>query len=189
MSFRCGGFCCRNFFWEETLIKEHQLNEQIRDREVRVIGPDKAQLGIMSAYEANRLAAEMELDLVKISPTAVPPVCQIMDYGKFRYEQSKREKEAKAKQKVVELKEVWLSATIDVGDLNTKARSAIKFLSDGDRVRASIRLRGRQMAHQDISMRVMSDFYNIVKDYGVKEKEPVLEGRTIAMILSPVNKK
>lgn len=146
-------------------------------------------LGIMSSFDANRLAAEKGLDLVKISPAATPPVCKIMDYGKYRYEQQKKEKEARKNQKVVELKEVWLSATIDVGDLNRLANSAIKFLQNGDRVRASIRLKGRQRAYPDIAMGIIRDFLEIVKEYAQVEKPAKLEGRTIAMILAPLSAK
>lgn len=143
----------------------------------------------MSSFDALRLAEEKDLDLVLISPTAKPPVCKIMDYGKFKYETVKKEKENRKNQKIVELKEVWLSATIDIGDLNTKARTAQKFLEDGDRVRVSIRLRGRQMARPELSVQVMDDFYELVKDYGLMEKRPLLEGRTIAMTLNPIVKK
>lgn len=178
-----------NFFRRETTIKELQINEQIRDRELRVISANGDQLGILSAQEANRMAEEQGLDLVKISPTAVPPVCKIMDYGKFKYEQTKREKDAKKNQKIVELKEVWLSATIDVGDLNIKAKQAIKFVQNGDKVRVSIRLKGRQQAYPEIAMGIMHDFFEIVRPYAVKEKEPKLEGRTIAMNIAPIPQK
>ena len=182
-------FVVRNCFWkEETIIKDHQINDQIRDREVRVIGADGEQLGIMSASEANALADERNLDLVKISPQATPPVCKLMDYGKYRFEQSKREKEARKNQKVIELKEIWLSATIDSHDLEVKAKSAIKFVNSGDKVRLSIRLRGRQMAHADIGVKIMNEFAELVKEHAVIEKKPLLEGRTIAMIIAPIKK-
>ena len=171
-----------------TIKKEHQINAEIRDREVRVIGADGEQLGIMSAAEANALADDRNLDLVKISPQAVPPVCKLMDYGKYRFEQSKKEKEAKKNQKVIELKEIWLSATIDSHDLEVKAKSAIKFVGAGDKVRLSIRLRGRQMAHADIGVKIMNEFAELVKDHAVVEKKPLLEGRTIAMIIAPIKK-
>lgn len=129
------------------------------------------------------------MDLVLISPQATPPVAKVMDYGKFRYEQIKKAKEAKKTQKIVELKEVWLSATIDTNDMMTKAKSAIKFLQDGDRVRASIRLKGRQMARPEIGIKVMEDFFEIVKEYGNMEKKPNLEGRSISMIVVPLAKK
>ena len=140
---------------EDTTIKDMLINGQIRERSVRVLDQDGAQLGIMSSIEANELAQQKNLDLVLISPVAKPPVCKIMNYGKFKYETVKKEKENKKNQRVVELKEVWLSATIDVGDLNTKAKQAQKFITNGDRVRVSIRLRGRQMARPELAMKVM----------------------------------
>jgi translation initiation factor IF-3 len=146
-------------------------------------------LGVMSAYDAIRLAESSNLDLVKINPTAVPPVCKIMDYGKYKFEQSKKDKEARKNQKVVELKELYLSATIDTGDLRVKAKAAQGFLQAGDKVRASIRLKGRQQAHPEVAMKVMSDFFELIAPYGQKEKEPVLEGRTIAFIVTPLVKK
>lgn len=169
-----------------TIIKkEHQINEEIRDREVRLIGTDGEQLGIVSSREALRLAEENGLDLVKISPTAVPPVCKIMNYGKFIFEQTKRAKEAKKNQKVVEIKEIWLSMTIDVGDLNVKAKQTMKFLSAGNKVKVAIRMRGRQMAHSDIGVDVMKRFYEMVKEQCVMEKQPLTEGRNIWMMLAP----
>lgn len=146
-------------------------------------------LGVMSAYDANRLAESSNLDLVKINPSSVPPVCKIMDYGKYKFEQAKKDKEARKNQKIVELKEVWLSATIDTGDLKVKAKSAQGFLQEGDKVRASIRLKGRQQAHPEIAMKVMADFFELIAPYGAKEKEAALEGRTIALIITPLVKK
>ena len=174
---------------EDTTIKDMLINGQIRERSVRVLDQDGTQLGIMSSNEANDLAEQKNLDLVLISPTAKPPVCKIMNYGKFKYETVKREKENKKNQRVVELKEVWLSATIDVGDLNTKAKQANKFLTNGDRVRVSIRLRGRQMARPELAMKVMEDFFDILKEIAQMEKTPVLEGKSIAMTLAPIAKK
>lgn len=165
------------------------INGQIREREVRLLGNDGEQIGIMSSLEALRAAEEKNLDLVLISPTAKPPVCKIMDYGKYKYETLKREKENRKNQKIVALKEVWLSATIDVGDLNTKAKQANKFLTAGDRVRVSIRLRGRQMARPELAMKVMDEFYDLVKDISQMDKKPALEGKTIAMTLNPIAKK
>ena len=175
------------FFWRCFIIGklDHQLNEEIRDKEIRVIGPDGAQLGIMGSQTALAMAAERELDLVKISPNATPPVCKIMDYGRFRFEQSKKEKEAKKNQKVIELKEIWLSMTIDVGDLNVKAKQTMKFLDAGNKVKVSIRLRGRQNAHSALGVDVMNKFFEIVKEKAIMEKKPVLEGRNILMILAP----
>jgi translation initiation factor IF-3 len=142
-------------------------------------------LGVMSARQALELADQAGLDLVKISPKATPPVCKIMNYGKFLFEQNKKAKEAKKNQKVVEIKEVWLSMTIDVGDLNVKAKQAQKFLSAGNKVKVSIRMRGRQMAHSELGLEVMSKFYEMVKDFGTMEKNPLTEGRNIWMMLAP----
>jgi translation initiation factor IF-3 len=173
---------------EDTIIKELQINDQIRDREVRVIDEKGEMLGIMSADEANAMADERNLDLVKISPQAVPPVCKFLDYGKYRFELIKKEKEARKNQKVVELKEIWLSATIDDHDLDVKAKQSIKFLLSGDRVRASIRLKGRQMAHPEIAMEIMNSFAEKIGSNGIVEKKAQQEGRTIAMIFSPAKK-
>ena len=161
------------------------MNGEIRDKEVRLIGDNGEQIGIVSIVEAMRIAEEKVLDLVKISPNAVPPVCKIMNYGKFMFEQVKKAKEAKKNQKVVEIKEVWLSMTIDVGDINVKAKQAQKFLSQGNKVKVSIRMRGRQMAHVDMGIEVMNRFLEIVKDYGTAEKQPTTEGRNIWMMLAP----
>ena len=142
-------------------------------------------LGVMSSRAALEIAAQSDLDLVKISPNAVPPVCKIMDYGKYKFELLKKQKEAKKNQKVVELKEVWLSMTIDVGDLNVKARQTQKFLLAGNKVKVSIRMRGRQNAHSALGVDVMNRFFELVKDVAVMEKKPLLEGRNILMILAP----
>ena len=170
----------------KTIKREHQINEEIRDREVRVIDDTGAQLGIMSAREAQGLADDKGLDLVKISPNANPPVCKIMNYGKYVFELTKKAKEAKKNQKVVEIKEVWLSMTIDVGDINVKAKQAQKFIAQGNKVKVSIRMKGRQMAHSDLSMDVMKRFFEIVKDVCVMEKQPLMEGRNIWMMLAPI---
>ena len=151
---------------------------------MRVIGADGQQLGIMSGQAALRLAEESDLDLVKISPTANPPVCKIMDYGKYRFEQVKREKENRRNQKVTELKEVGLSVTIDVGDLNVKARQTMKFLDAGNKVKVSIRLRGRQMAHASLGVDVMKRFFDMLEGKAVMDKAPAQEGRNIIMMLS-----
>ena len=160
------------------------INEQIRDKEVRLIGENGEQLGIMSAKEAMRLAEEAELDLVKIAPTAKPPVCKIVDYGKFRYEQARKEKEAKKKQKVVEVKEIRLSPNIDVNDLNTKMNAARKFLAKGDKVKITLRFRGREMAHMNASKHILDDFAGNLSDIAVVEKAPKVEGRSIGMVLA-----
>ena len=165
--------------------KEHQINEEIRDKEVRLIGETGEQLGIVSAREALNIAEEAELDLVKISPNANPPVCKIMNYGKYVFELTKKAKEAKKNQKVTEIKEIWLSMTIDIGDLNVKAKQTQKFLQSGNKVKVSIRMRGRQMAHQEIGVDVMKRFFEMVKDFGTIEKQPLTEGRNIWMMLAP----
>ena len=164
---------------------EHQLNEEIRDKEVRVIGSDGAQLGIMSADQANAMAEEQGMDLVKISPNATPPVCKIMDYSKFCFDQKKREKEAKKNQKVVEIKEIRMSPSIDTNDFNTKARAAKKFLADGDRVKVSVKFRGREMAHTDIGLTVMQRFAEACAEFGTVEKAAKLEGRQMLMFIAP----
>ena len=162
------------------------MNGEIRDREVRLIGATGEQLGIVSSAEALRIAEDAELDLVKISPNANPPVCKIMNYGKYLFELTKKAKEAKKNQKVTEIKEIWLSMTIDVGDLNVKAKQTQKFLTSGNKVKVSIRMRGRQMAHQEIGVDVMKRFYEMVKDFGIIEKQPLTEGRNIWMMLAPL---
>ena len=165
------------------------MNGEIRDREIRVISSSGEMLGVMSPREALRLAEEENLDLVKISPNAVPPVCKIMDWGKFKFEQAKKAKENRKNQKIVELKEVQLSMTIDVGDLNVKAKQARKFLEAGNKVKVSIRLRGRQMAHSSIAKDVMTGFYESLKDVAAIEKPMNMEGRNIIMIVAPAAKK
>ena len=179
------------FVWRcFTIAKlEHQLNEEIRDKELRVIGAEGGQLGIMSAEEANRIAEEQGLDLVKISPNAVPPVCKIMDYSKFCFDQKKREKEAKKNQKVVEIKEIRMSPSIDTNDLNTKVKSALKFLGDGNRVKVSVRFRGREMAHTNIGEKLLLDFAEACSEAATMEKNPKLEGRFMAIFLAPKNSK
>ena len=174
---------------EDITIKELQINNEIRDREIRLIGNEGQQLGIVSAYEGQRLAEESGLDLVKISPNAVPPVCKLMDYSKYKYEQSKKEKEMKRNQKTIEVKEVWLSMTIDVGDLNTKAKIASKFIADGNKVKATIRMRGRQQAYAQQGVEVMKKFAEILSDVAKIEKQPLTEGRNISMVISPIPSK
>ena len=160
------------------------INEQIRDREVRLIGEDGEQLGIMSAREAMKIAMEAELDLVKIAPTAKPPVCKIIDYGKYKYEQTRKEKEAKKKQRTVENKEVRLSPNIDTNDLNTKVNNAKKFISKGNKVKVTLRFRGREMAHVQQSRHILDDFAEMLSDIAVVEKAPKLEGRNMSMVLT-----
>ncbi len=166
-----------------------QINEQIRDAEVRVIGDDGAQLGVMSARDAQKLADERELDLVKIAPGAVPPVCRIMDYGKYRFEQAKREKEARKNQHIVEIKEVRLGLNTDVGDFNTKVRHATRFLQDGNRVKVSIRFRGREMGHPEIGQEAMKRFAEACAAFGTVDKPAKMEGRHMLMFLAPVTAK
>ena len=160
------------------------INEQIRDREVRLIGTDGEQLGIMSAREAMKLAQEAELDLVKIAPGAKPPVCKIIDYGKYKYEQTRKEKEAKKKQRTVEIKEVRLSPNIDTNDLNTKVNNARKFISKGNKVKVTLRFRGREMAHVQQSRHILDDFAELLTDIAVVEKPAKLEGRNMSMVLT-----
>lgn len=164
---------------------EHSINEEITEKEVRLIGEDGEQLGIMPTADAQRMADEKELDLVMISPAAKPPVCKIMDYGKFRFEQAKREKEAKKNQRVMEVKEIRMSPGIGDNDFNTKLKNAQKFLADGDRVKATVRFRGREMAHTDIGRVLLHDFAEKCGEVGVLDKEPKLEGRSMSMFLSP----
>ena len=160
------------------------INEQIRDREVRVISEDGEQLGIMSAREAMKLAEQAELDLVKIAPKAQPPVCKIIDYGKYKYELARKEKEAKKKQKTVEVKEVRLSPNIDTNDLNTKVNNARKFISKGNKVKVTLRFRGREMAHVQQSKHILDDFAEQLADTAVVEKPAKLEGRNMSMVLT-----
>ncbi len=160
------------------------INEQIRDREVRLIGVNGEQLGIMSAREAMKKAEEAELDLVKIAPTAKPPVCKIIDYGKYRYELTRKEKEAKKKQKVVEVKEIRMSPNIESNDLNTKMNATKKFLEKGNKVKVTLRFRGREMAHMQSSKHILDDFAESLADVAVIEKAPKIEGRSISMVLT-----
>ena len=163
----------------------HELNEEIRDREIRLIGPDGEQMGIMSSAEALKIADEQGLDLVKISPQATPPVCKLMNYGKFRFEQSKREKEARKNQHVVEIKEIRMSPGIDIGDFNTKLKNAQKFIADGNRVKVSVRFRGREMAHTDIGKDLLDRFAAQCAETANLDKPAKLEGRMMSIFLSP----
>lgn len=163
----------------------HQINEDIRDKEVRLVSSDGRQLGIMSSRDALSVAAKAGLDLVKISPKANPPVCKVMDYGKYRFEQSKREKEAKKNQHIVEIKEIRMSPGIDVGDLNTKLRNAAKFLTAGNRVKVTVRFRGRQMAHTSIGEELLKRFAEGCTEFASMDRPPKLEGRNMTMLLSP----
>lgn len=170
--------------WRCETISELMINEQIRDKEVRVIGADGEQVGIMSAKDAMRMAREQELDLIKIAPTAKPPVCKITDYGKYRYEQARKEKEAKKKQRVIDIKEVRLSPNIDTNDLNTKINQARKFLSKGDKVKVTLRFRGRELAHVNQSKVILDDFAKELEDVAVIDKPAKFEGRSMIMFLT-----
>ncbi|MCL1989109.1 MAG: translation initiation factor IF-3 [Firmicutes bacterium] len=160
------------------------INEQIRDKDVRLIDSDGAQLGIVSAKEAQKVADSKRLDLVKISPTAKPPVCKIMDYSKFKFDQNKKEKEARKKQRTVNVKELRLSPNIDTHDINVKVKKAIEFLSDGDKVKITIRFRGRELGNREGAYDIMHNFAEQVSEFGVVEKPPKMEARTMAMFLS-----
>ncbi len=165
--------------------KELQINEEIRDKEVRLIGADGAQLGVMSAREARNLAAQSDLDLVKIAPTAVPPVCRIMDYGKYCFEQQKREKEARKNQKVVEIKEIRMFSQIDTHDFETKVSQAVKFLKGGDKLKVSVRFRRRAIAHPELGEELLEKFKEACAEAGVVEKPIKMEGKAYVMFISP----
>ncbi len=173
----------------KAISNELMINEQIRDKEIRLIGSEGEQLGIMSARDALKLAEEAGLDLVKIVPNAKPPVCKIVDYGKYRYEQLRKEKEAKKKQKVIEVKEIRLSPNIDTNDLNTKISAANKFLTKGDKVKVTLRFRGREMAHMANSKHILDDFAASLAEIANIEKAPKVEGRSMTMFLAPKSKK
>ncbi|MDL2206769.1 translation initiation factor IF-3 [Eubacteriales bacterium OttesenSCG-928-N13] len=164
------------------------INDAIRDREVRLVDENGEQLGVMPTQQAMALADERQLDLVKIAPQAKPPVCKLMDYGKYRFEQSKREREIRKNQKVITIKEVHLSATIQDHDVDVRYRAAVKFLQEGSKVKVSIRFRGRQIAHSEIGLEVMNSFAERVKEYGIVERRPLVEGRNMIMILAPREK-
>jgi translation initiation factor IF-3 len=165
-------------------IKELLINEEINDKDVRLVGEQGEQLGIFPLADAMRIADEKNLDLVKIAPQAVPPVCKIMDYGKYRFEQAKREKEARKNQKIVETKEIRLSLNIDVHDFETKLNNALKFLKSGDKLKVSIRFKGRQMAHPELGQEVMKRFAEACAEYGTIDKQPKLEGRNMLMFVT-----
>ena len=184
----CG--CCASalFIFPEVLTianAVHQINEEILDKEIRLIGDEGEQLGIMSAEEALKIAAEKDMDLVKIAPGSNPPVCRIMDYGKFRFEQTKKEKDAKKNQRVIEIKEIRMSPGIGDNDFNTKLKNGQKFLNDGNRVKVSVRFRGREMAHTDIGEVLLRNFAEKCADIANLDKAPKLEGRNMSMFLSP----
>ncbi|MGI5857770.1 MAG: translation initiation factor IF-3 [Tepidanaerobacteraceae bacterium] len=165
--------------------RDIQVNHEIRAREVRLIGPDGKQLGIMSLKDALRHAQDAQLDLVRVASDAKPPVCKVMDFGKFKYEQSKREKEARKKQKVINIKEIRMNPTIDEHDFQVRLKNTLRFLKDGDKVKVSIRFRGRQMAHTKLGEQVLNKMAESIKEVGVVEKKPKMEGRNMIMVLSP----
>ncbi|MBC8530637.1 translation initiation factor IF-3 [Christensenellaceae bacterium NSJ-53] len=164
---------------------DYMINDEIREPQVRVIDQNGEQLGILPTRQALQMAEERELDLVKIAPQAKPPVCKMMDYGKYRFEMAKKDKEARKRQKVISIKEVRLSATIGEHDVEVKVKNAVKFLKDGDKVKVTIRFRGRQISHSQIGLEVMKDFFERVKDVANMERQPKVEGRSMVMILSP----
>lgn len=173
------------YFGRCFVIIDLMINEQIRDKEIRLIGNDGEQLGIVSAKEALKIADERHLDLVKISPTANPPVCKIMDYSKYKFDMAKKEKEARKKQKIVSVKELRLSPNIDTHDVQVKVKKAIEFLKNGDKIKISIRLRGRELGRTDAAEQIMKNFAEQIKEFGVIDKEPKMEAKTMAMFLTP----
>ncbi len=168
-------------------ITELMINEQIRDKEIRLIDENGEQLGIVSSKEAQKIADERKLDLVKIAPTANPPVCRIMDYGKYKFDQAKKEKEARKKQKTVDVKELRLSPSIDTHDVQVKVKKANEFLKDGDKVKVSIRFRGREIGHSKVGMQILEDFAKATEEFGVVDKQPKMEGKSLVMFLAPKN--
>lgn len=181
--------CLRSFYYFMEVLaissKEQQINEEIRDAQIRVIDVDGGQLGLMSAKDALDLAIKKDLDLVKIAPQATPPVCKIMDYGKYCYEQQKREKEARKNQKIVEVKEIRMSSTIDTNDFNTKVNQAIKFLQGGDKLKVSVRYRKRAIAHQELGQVLLDNFKVAIGENGIVDKPAKMEGRSLVMFVNP----
>jgi translation initiation factor IF-3 len=175
----------RKFWRWQVISREHQINDEIRAREVRVVGAEGEQIGIKLFREALQMAIDLNMDLVNIAPTAKPPVCRIMDYGKFRYEQQKKDKEARKNQKIVDTKEVWFRANIDENDYQTKFRNVVKFLGEGDKVKCSVRFRGREITHASVGQRILDRLATEVADICVMERQPKLEGRSMIMILAP----
>ncbi|WP_245585893.1 translation initiation factor IF-3 [Paenibacillus pinihumi] len=169
----------------KVISREHQINDEIRGREVRLVGAEGEQIGIKPLREALQMAIDLNMDLVNVAPTAKPPVCRIMDYGKFRYEQQKKEKEARKNQKIVDLKEVWFRANIEEHDYQTKLRNVVKFLNEGDKVKCSVRFRGREITHASIGQRILDRLAKEVAELCVMERAPKLEGRSMIMILAP----
>ena len=179
-------FCCEIYRRCLTISKkEHSINEEIRDEKVRLIGADGSQLGIVSSADALKKAEAANLDLVKIAPNAEPPVCKIMDYGKFKFEQAKKEKEAKKAQKIIETKEIRLGLNIDVHDFNTKLKHTQRFIASGDKVKVSIRFKGRAIGHTEIGLDTMNRFAEACKEFAAIEKPAKMEGRNMLMFLAP----
>jgi translation initiation factor IF-3 len=174
-----------NLWRWQVISREHQINDEIRAREVRVVGAEGEQIGIKPFREALQMAIDLNMDLVNVAPTAKPPVCRIMDYGKFRYETQKKEKEARKNQKIVDTKEVWFRANIDENDYQTKFRNVVKFLNEGDKVKCSVRFRGREITHAAVGQRILDRLAKEVADMCVMERMPKLEGRSMIMILAP----
>jgi len=186
LAFFCAISVCNISLWRWNIIsKDHQINEEIRAKEVRLVGPEGEQIGIKPFREAMQMAIDANLDLVNVAPQAKPPVCRIMDYGKFRYEQQKKEKEARKNQKIVDLKEVWFRANIEEHDYQTKFRNVVKFLNEGDKVKCSVRFRGREITHAKLGQKILERVANEVTDICVVERMPKLEGRSMIMILAP----
>ena len=179
--------CGHSLFGRCLTINELMINEQIRDKEIRLIDENGEQLVIVSSREAQKIADERKLDLVKIAPTAKPPVCRIMDYGKYKFDQAKKEKEARKKQKTVDVKELRLSPSIDTHDVQVKVKKANEFLKDGDKVKISIRFRGREIGHSKVGMQIMEDFAKATEEFGTVDKQPKMEGKSLVMFLAPKN--
>jgi len=182
---RCSFFIQADSIGRCVGINDLMINEEIRDREVRVVDQNGEQLGVMSSRDALNLAEERQLDLVKIAPQARPPVCKLMDYGKYRFEQSKKERELRKNQKIITVKEVRLSATIEDHDVDVKYKNAVKFLKEGNKVKVTIRFRGRQITHSEIGREIMLDFAERIKEYGTVDKAPIIEGRNMSMFITP----
>jgi translation initiation factor IF-3 len=168
--------------------KELQINEEIKAKEVRIIGDDGEQIGVLATSKALEMAYEKDLDLVLMAPNAEPPVCRIMDYGKYRFERDKKEKEAKKKQTTVEVKEIQLSCRIDTHDFETKLKHAHRFLGDGNKVRVVVKFRGREMAHTDVGIELINKFIDTCSEFGTTDKAPALDGRKMSVVISPIKK-
>ena len=186
MLYDCGYFCPQYFYFRRCLPinNDVMINDEINDAEVRVVDFDGSQLGIMSSKEALRRADEREMDLVKIAPTAKPPVCKIMDYGKFMFEQEKRLREARKNQKVITVKEIRLSPVIEDHDIDVRVKNCVKFLKEGNKIKVSIRFRGRMISHSELGIVVMNNFFAKVEEYAVMDRRPMMEGRVMTMMLS-----